>query len=149
MDKVGHPAVYGHAEYQHGCKVCTVMVTQSTLYKLIFFYLHNVLYSCIFLTVSLYSLTFTTAIGFQTTTFILQDKTVHSLYTLIRANCVRCHGTKCRLLTVSLSSFFLSASVTFLPEGTIVGSGILHGVFISQKNVSSFTKLKINIKAEI
>ena len=42
---------------------------------------------------------------------------------LIRAACVPCHGTKCPLLTffLLLSFFLLSAWVTFLPEGVIVG----------------------------
>ena len=48
---------------------------------------------------------------------------------LVQAACVRCHETKCPLLTalflfISSSfflSFFLSTSLTFLPEGFIVG----------------------------
>ena len=37
---------------------------------------------------------------------------------LARAACVRCYGTKCPLLT---AFFFPSPTVTFLPEGVIVG----------------------------
>ena len=44
---------------------------------------------------------------------------------LVRAAYVRCHGTKCPLLAMLflffLLSFSLSARVTFLPEGLIVG----------------------------
>ena len=39
---------------------------------------------------------------------------------LVRAACVRCHETKCPLLT-AFFSILLSEVVTFLPEGVIVG----------------------------
>ena len=39
---------------------------------------------------------------------------------LVRAACVRCHGTRCPLLT-ALFLFLSSEVVTFLPEGVSVG----------------------------
>ena len=55
--------------------------------------------------------------------FIALHKCIQVLTTemckLVRAACVRCHGTKCVLLTAFF--FSLSAWVTFLPEGVIVG----------------------------
>ena len=43
---------------------------------------------------------------------------------LVWATCVRCHGTKCPLLTGFFFFLYLSlssASVSFLPEGVIIG----------------------------
>ena len=42
---------------------------------------------------------------------------------LVRAACVRCHGTKCPILAAFFLFFFflLTNSLTFLPEGVIVG----------------------------
>ena len=58
-------------------------------------------------------------------------------YKLVRAACVRCHGTKCPLLTAFfslLSSLSLSPDVTFLPERVIVGVRNFAWGFNSQKN---------------
>ena len=52
----------------------------------------------------------------------LSHITCHSSLILVRAACVRCHETKCPLLTAFFSplSLSLSAPVPFLPEGVIV-----------------------------
>ena len=50
------------------------------------------------------------------------------------AACVRCHGTKCPLLTAFFFFFFLSSpAVTFLPEGVIVRFQNFAWGFNSQK----------------
>ena len=62
----------------------------------------------------------------------MNTKTVINLLLLVRAACVRCHGTKCPLLTAFF--LFLSLRVTFLPEGVIVGFWNFEYDFKSQKN---------------
>ena len=53
---------------------------------------------------------------------------------LARAACMRCHGTKCPLLTAFFLSFFFSSpTLTFLPEGVIVGFQNFAWGFKSQK----------------
>ena len=51
---------------------------------------------------------------------------------LVRAACVRCHGTKCSILMAFVS--LLSARVTFLQEGIIVEFRNFAWGFKSQKN---------------
>ena len=51
----------------------------------------------------------------------------------VRSACVRCHKTKCPLTAFFFSLSLLSASLTFLPEGVIVGFEILHRVLRHQK----------------
>ena len=56
---------------------------------------------------------------------------------LVRAACVRCHGTKCPLLTAFVP-FFLSVCITFLPEGVFVGVWNFAWAPNSQKYYSHF-----------
>ena len=55
---------------------------------------------------------------------------------LVRAACVRCHGTKCPLLTTFFFSFFLLLHLLFSQKGLSNGSEILHGLLVHKRNKS-------------